>query len=70
MIADDGRRRSGHTWDPYIALNDAVRGFVYEVETGRLREVKPVQVSRAVPAGRFSGGVPREEGLLDVALSA
>ncbi|MDH2430239.1 carbonic anhydrase [Sphaerisporangium sp. TRM90804] len=26
--------------DPFIPYKDAVRGFVYEVETGRLREVK------------------------------
>jgi carbonic anhydrase len=26
--------------DPFIPHRDAVRGFVYEVETGRLREVK------------------------------
>ncbi|GII42490.1 beta-class carbonic anhydrase [Planotetraspora phitsanulokensis] len=26
--------------DPFIPHTDAVRGFVYEVETGRLREVK------------------------------
>jgi carbonic anhydrase len=26
--------------DPYIPVKDSVRGFVYEVETGRLREVK------------------------------
>ncbi|AWS41550.1 carbonic anhydrase [Streptosporangium subroseum] len=26
--------------DPYIPRTDSVRGFVYEVETGRLREVK------------------------------
>ncbi|ETK32247.1 carbonic anhydrase [Microbispora corallina] len=26
--------------DPFIPHKDAVRGFVYEVETGRLREVK------------------------------
>ena len=25
--------------DPFIPLKDAIRGFVYEVETGRLREV-------------------------------
>jgi carbonic anhydrase len=25
---------------PYIPNQDSVRGFVYEVETGRLREVK------------------------------
>jgi carbonic anhydrase len=24
---------------PFIAHKDAVRGFIYEVETGRLREV-------------------------------
>lgn len=28
------------TSDPYIPHKDSVRGFVYEVETGRLREVK------------------------------
>ncbi|MEU9840079.1 carbonic anhydrase [Actinomadura sp. NPDC048032] len=27
--------------DPFIPRTGAVRGFVYEVETGRLREVKP-----------------------------
>jgi carbonic anhydrase len=27
--------------DPFIPRTDQVRGFVYEVETGRLREVKP-----------------------------
>lgn len=27
--------------DPFIPHTDAVRGFIYEVETGRLREVKP-----------------------------
>ncbi|MEU5876198.1 carbonic anhydrase [Spirillospora sp. NPDC047279] len=27
--------------DPFIPHTDQVRGFVYEVETGRLREVKP-----------------------------
>jgi carbonic anhydrase len=26
--------------DPFIPNKDSVRGFVYEVETGRLREVK------------------------------
>jgi carbonic anhydrase len=26
---------------PFIPVKDAVRGFVYEVETGRLREVRP-----------------------------
>jgi carbonic anhydrase len=26
--------------DPFIPVKDSVRGFVYEVETGRLREVK------------------------------
>jgi carbonic anhydrase len=26
---------------PYIPHRDSIRGFVYEVETGRLREVKP-----------------------------
>jgi carbonic anhydrase len=26
--------------DPFIPYRDSVRGFVYEVETGRLREVK------------------------------
>ncbi|GII87575.1 carbonic anhydrase [Sphaerisporangium siamense] len=26
--------------DPFIPIKDSVRGFVYEVETGRLREVK------------------------------
>jgi carbonic anhydrase len=25
---------------PYLPHKDAVRGFVYEVETGRLRQVK------------------------------
>ena len=25
---------------PFIAYKESVRGFVYEVETGRLREVK------------------------------
>jgi carbonic anhydrase len=25
--------------DPFIPVKDSVRGFVYEVETGRLREV-------------------------------
>ncbi|GIH47056.1 carbonic anhydrase [Microbispora rosea] len=29
------------TADPFIPHKDSVRGFVYEVETGRLREVKP-----------------------------
>ena len=29
------------TSDPFIPHRDAVRGFVYEVETGHLREVKP-----------------------------
>ena len=29
------------TSDPFIPHRDAVRGFVYEVETGRLREIKP-----------------------------
>ncbi|WP_242902672.1 beta-class carbonic anhydrase [Actinomadura terrae] len=29
------------TTDPFIPHTDQVRGFVYEVETGRLREVKP-----------------------------
>nr|WP_281351121.1 carbonic anhydrase [Microlunatus speluncae] len=28
--------------DPFIPVKDSVRGFVYEVETGRLREVTPV----------------------------
>jgi carbonic anhydrase len=28
------------TADPFIPRKDSVRGFVYEVETGRLREVK------------------------------
>jgi carbonic anhydrase len=27
--------------DPFIPVKESVRGFVYEVETGRLREVKP-----------------------------
>ncbi|MEW9529994.1 beta-class carbonic anhydrase [Microbispora sp. NPDC049125] len=27
--------------DPFIPHKESVRGFVYEVETGRLREVKP-----------------------------
>lgn len=27
--------------DPFIPIKSSVRGFVYEVETGRLREVKP-----------------------------
>lgn len=27
--------------DPFIPRKDSVRGFVYEVETGRLREVRP-----------------------------
>lgn len=27
------------TASPFIPRNDSVRGFVYEVETGRLREV-------------------------------
>jgi carbonic anhydrase len=26
--------------DPFIPIKDSVRGFIYEVETGRLREVK------------------------------
>jgi carbonic anhydrase len=26
--------------DPFIPVKDSVRGFVYEVETGRLREVE------------------------------
>jgi carbonic anhydrase len=26
--------------DPFIPRKDSVRGFIYEVETGRLREVK------------------------------
>jgi carbonic anhydrase len=26
--------------DPFVPVKDSVRGFVYEVETGRLREVK------------------------------
>ncbi|WP_433291490.1 beta-class carbonic anhydrase [Actinoplanes sp. CA-030573] len=26
--------------DPFIPVKDSIRGFVYEVETGRLREVK------------------------------
>jgi carbonic anhydrase len=26
--------------DPFIPVKDSVRGFVYEVETGRLREIK------------------------------
>ncbi|WP_405086303.1 hypothetical protein [Microbispora sp. NBC_01389] len=29
------------TADPFVPHKDSVRGFVYEVETGRLREVKP-----------------------------
>jgi len=32
---------------PFIPRKDAIRGFVYEVETGRLREVE------AAPASRF-----------------
>lgn len=27
--------------DPFIPVKDSIRGFVYEVETGRLREVTP-----------------------------
>jgi carbonic anhydrase len=27
--------------DPFIPIKESIRGFVYEVETGRLREVKP-----------------------------
>ena len=27
--------------DPFIPRKDSVRGFVYDVKTGRLREVKP-----------------------------
>ncbi|WP_433813466.1 beta-class carbonic anhydrase [Actinomadura scrupuli] len=27
--------------DPFIPVKGSVRGFVYEVETGRLREIKP-----------------------------
>jgi carbonic anhydrase len=27
--------------DPFIPVKESVRGFVYEVESGRLREVKP-----------------------------
>jgi len=36
---------------PFIPRKDAVRGFVYEVETGRLREVQPaaVPVAASVP---------------------
>ena len=33
--------------NPFIARKDAVRGFVYEVETGRLREVEAAGAPRA-----------------------
>ena len=31
---------------PFIPNKDSIRGFVYEVETGRLREVEPAPASR------------------------
>jgi carbonic anhydrase len=31
---------------PFIPNKDSIRGFVYEVETGRLREVEPAPPSR------------------------
>lgn len=39
-VDDDVRQslRRIHT-DPFIPVKDSVRGFVYEVETGKLREV-------------------------------
>jgi carbonic anhydrase len=39
---DEDVRQSLHriAADPFIPVKDSVRGFVYEVETGRLREVK------------------------------
>jgi carbonic anhydrase len=40
---DDGVRESIRRIkdDPFIPNKDSIRGFVYEVETGRLREVRP-----------------------------
>ena len=39
-VEADVRKSLGRVMDsPYIPLKDSVRGFVYEVETGRLREV-------------------------------
>jgi len=41
-VEEDVRRSIATiTADPFIPHRDHVRGFVYEVETGRLREVKP-----------------------------
>ncbi|HEY8451344.1 MAG: carbonic anhydrase [Micromonosporaceae bacterium] len=41
-VEEDVRRSiAAITSDPFIPHRDQVRGFVYEVETGRLREVKP-----------------------------
>jgi carbonic anhydrase len=40
-LDEDVRQSIGRiTADPFIPHTDQVRGFVYEVETGRLREVK------------------------------
>jgi carbonic anhydrase len=39
-LGEDVRQRSrGSRPAPFIPKTDAVRGFVYDVETGRLREV-------------------------------
>ena len=43
---------------PFIPRKDSVRGFVYEVETGRLREVEPAPAQsrfRREPAAEHAG---------------
>jgi carbonic anhydrase len=48
---------------PFVPHKDSVRGFVYEVETGRLREVRRAAVTRVVhpelSGARRSGGTSR-----------
>ena len=55
---------------PFIPRKESVRGFVYEVETGRLREVTPAAAGVPLPAdGRGAGAAggrppaePRRDG--------
>jgi len=40
LEADVRQSRQRIAADPFIPIKDSVRGFIYEVETGHLREVK------------------------------
>jgi carbonic anhydrase len=57
-IEDDVRRAVDRlAASPFLLHADAIRGFVYEVETGRLREVAPVTAGDGI-SGRSATAEP------------